>query len=470
MGDHRHSGKQRGRAVGRVAAVAAVGFYGSDGGDGAGAARPDPAERAALARGGMGADRQPVLGLGRACGRVGRAGGLRRGEGRAERADADHRRRARARQRQGQRHVPRLGAHRHRSSVDVAVRGERQRADEVGVEMRSISGFEKLEYKPSEDTVQRIAKALRFPLEFFYQEEELQTIDSGAASFRSLSKMSAAQRDMALYSGALTITLNQAIERRFELPVSNLPDLRDSDPEAAAASLRRHWGIGELPIKNMIHLLEANGVRVFSLAIDAAEVDAFSMWREQKPFVFLNTLKNTERSRFDAAHELGHLVMHRHGSPNGGQEIERAANDFAAAFLMPSGSVLGYAPKFISIDVLLQLKKIWGVSISALTYRMHKLGLLTEWQYRELFVQISRRGYRKSEPESLPRETSQILGKVFTALRKEGVAKSDIAAELHVADEELDEMVFGLVLNAVKKGAGQETKPARAKPDLHLVS
>jgi Zn-dependent peptidase ImmA (M78 family)/DNA-binding XRE family transcriptional regulator len=343
-------------------------------------------------------------------------------------------------------------------------------ADEVGVEMRSISGFEKLEYKPSEDTVQRIAKALRFPLEFFYQEEELQTIDSGAASFRSLSKMSAAQRDMALYSGALTITLNQAIERRFELPVSNLPDLRDSDPEAAAASLRRHWGIGELPIKNVIHLLEANGVRVFSLAIDAAEVDAFSMWREQKPFVFLNTLKNTERSRFDAAHELGHLVMHRHGSPNGGQEIERAANDFAAAFLMPSGSVLGYAPKFTSIDVLLQLKKIWGVSISALTYRMHKLGLLTEWQYRELFVQISRRGYRKSEPESLPRETSQILGKVFTALRKEGVAKSDIAAELHVADEELDEMVFGLVLNAVKKGAGQETKPARAKPDLHLVS
>lgn len=343
-------------------------------------------------------------------------------------------------------------------------------AGEIDVEMRSISGFEKLEFKPSDDTVQRIAKALRFPLDFFYQEEELQTIDSGAASFRSLSKMSAAQRDMALYSGALTITLNQAIEKRFELPFPNLPDLRDSDPEAAAASLRRHWGIGELPIKNMIHLLEANGVRVFSLAIDAAEVDAFSMWREQKPFVFLNTLKNTERSRFDAAHELGHLVMHRHGSPNGGQEIERAANDFAAAFLMPPGSVLGYAPKFTSIDVLLQLKKIWGVSISALTYRMHKLGLLTEWQYRELFVQISRRGYRKSEPESLPRETSQILGKVFTALRKEGVAKSDIAAELHVTDEELDEMVFGLVLNAVKRGAGQEVKPARSKPDLHLVS
>ena len=136
---------------------------------------------------------------------------------------------------------------------------------------------------------------------------------------------------------------------------------------------------------------------------------------------------------------------------------------------MPRSSVLGYAPKFISIDALLQLKKIWGVSISALTYRMHRLELLTEWQYRELFMQISQRGYRKKEPESLPRETSQILAKVFAALRSEGVAKSDIAAELHVADADLDEMVFGLVLNSVKTGVSQEARPERGKPNLQLV-
>ena len=161
--------------------------------------------------------------------------------------------------------------------------------------------------------------------------------------------------------------------------------------------------------------------------------------------------------------------MHRHGSPNGGQEIERAANDFASAFLMPPGSVLGYAPKFISVDALLQLKKVWGVSISALTYRMHRLGMLTEWQYRELFVQISQRGYRKSEPESLPRETSQILAKVFAALRDEGVVKSDIAAELHVAEEDIDEMVFGLILNAVAGGDAPEIGKAREKPRLYVV-
>ena len=342
-------------------------------------------------------------------------------------------------------------------------------AQAIGVDLRSVSAFEKNEFNPSEETIQKIADALRFPLSFFMQEVELQTIDSGAASFRSLSKMSAAQRDMALYSGALTVTLNSAIEQRFELPEPTLPDFRDSEPEAAAASLRRHWGLGEQPIKNMIHLLEANGVRVFSLAIDAAEVDAFSMWREQKPFVFLNTLKQSERSRFDSGHELGHLVLHRHGSPNGGQEIEKAANEFASAFLMPRSSVLAYAPKFVTLDGLIQLKKLWGVSVSALAYRMHGLGLLTEWQYREMFMQIARRGYRKTEPESLPRETSQVLAKVFSALRTEGVAKSDIATELHVSEEDLNEMVFGLVLNTVKNGKLQTTPTKRAAPALRLV-
>lgn len=51
------------------------------------------------------------------------------------------------------------------------------------------------------------------------------------------------------------------------------------DDSAVATTLRRHWGLGEQPIKKMIHLLEVNGVRVFSLVIDAVEVDAFSMWR-----------------------------------------------------------------------------------------------------------------------------------------------------------------------------------------------
>ncbi|MET9565773.1 ImmA/IrrE family metallo-endopeptidase [Streptomyces tauricus] len=74
--------------------------------------------------------------------------------------------------------------------------------------------------------------------------------------------------------------------------------------------VRTRWDLGQAPAPNMVHLLEAHGVRVFSLPPDSLEVDAFAVWRSGVPFVFLHTLKTVERARFFAAHELGHLVMH----------------------------------------------------------------------------------------------------------------------------------------------------------------
>jgi Zn-dependent peptidase ImmA (M78 family)/DNA-binding XRE family transcriptional regulator len=274
-------------------------------------------------------------------------------------------------------------------------------AEAIGVESRSISGYEKGEFSPDPDKRALLAKVLRFPATFF-SGDDLEPLSPDTASFRALSKMTAGQRDMALGAGTIALLLNEWIEERFDLPAANLPDLsRDAGPEAAAASMRQLWGLGELPVKNMVHQLESKGVRVFSLAIDAAEVDAFSMWHDGTPFVFLNTLKSVEHSRFDAAHELGHLVLHRHGEPQG-QEAEREAHAFAAAFLMPRGSVLAHAPRFATVGHLVKLKKYWTVSVVAPAYRLHALGALSEWHYRQLYIEISTRGYRKNEPRRRP--------------------------------------------------------------------
>jgi len=114
-------------------------------------------------------------------------------------------------------------------------------------------------------------------------------------------------------------------------------------PRQQPGMLRQYWLLGERPIKNVAHLLEAKGVRVYSLMERNVEVDAFSLWRNDTPFIFINTRKSAEHSRFDAAHDLGHLVLHRHGGPRG-QNAEREAQAFAAAFLMPKSSVLAVAP------------------------------------------------------------------------------------------------------------------------------
>ncbi len=341
-------------------------------------------------------------------------------------------------------------------------------AASIGVELRSVSAYETGEFNPEPDRLTVIAHTLKFPQEFFFGDDiEEPAIDT--ASFRSLSKMTARQRDTALGSGAVAMLLSEWIEARFDLPPSDLPDLgRDANPESAAAAVRQAWGLGELPIKNMVHLLESKGVRVYSLAIDAVEVDAFSMWRRDRPFVFLNTLKSAEHGRFDAAHELGHLVLHRHAAPSG-QEAEQDANAFASALLMPPASVRAHAPRFATIDNLMRLKKVWGVSLAAMTYRLHKLDLLSEWHYRKLYIEISSRGYRKREPDGGPREVSQVLQKVFSALRAEGVSKEEIAEALRVHPTDIDELVFGLALTSLA-GIARRSEGSRSRPSLTLVS
>lgn len=340
-------------------------------------------------------------------------------------------------------------------------------AKQLRVDLRSITAYEKGEFPPSPEKLKQLADFLRFPVEFFFG-EDLDVPSTQAASFRSMSRMTAAKRDAALGAGALAFLLNDWIEAHFELPKADLLDLRDEEPEAAAAMLRQYWGIGERPIRNMVHLLEVKGVRIYSLAAQAVEVDAFSLWRGEKPFIFLNTLKTAEHGRFDAAHELGHLVLHRHGSPSG-QGAEKDANVFASAFLMPRGSVLSLSRRMFTLKHLIELKKSWIVSVAALNYRLHSVGVLSDWHYRTLCIEISKRGYRKSEPEGASRETSQILAKVFATLRDEGVSKAVVAEQIKLDVEELDRMVFGLILLGLDGGSSEGSSAPSMRPLLRVI-
>ncbi len=188
------------------------------------------------------------------------------------------------------------------------------------ISAKTITRLENGENEPDDPTVRRLCAALDYPIELFFRDDP-ETIDTGAVSFRSLTRMAAKDRDAAISAGTLGIELNGWVEERFSLPASNLPDLsHETDPETAAISLRQHWALGEKPIGNMVRLLETQGVRVFSLAEDTANVDAFSFWNDEKPFVFLNYFKTVERSIFDARTNLAtwsctNMVVRRRPDP-----------------------------------------------------------------------------------------------------------------------------------------------------------
>lgn len=343
-------------------------------------------------------------------------------------------------------------------------------AEKVGLTPRSISMFENKEGIPSDSTLALLAEKLSFPTSFFLQEDNVDLLNEDAVSFRSLSKMSATRKYAALNAGTIAIAFNEWIDKRFALPSVNLIDFEgSSDPEMVAIALRQHWGLGELAIGNMVHLLEANGVRVFSLAEDTVDVDAFSLWKDGTPFVFLNTKKSAERSRFDAAHELGHLILHKHAVPTG-VDVERDADRFASAFLMPASSVRASMTRLESVSTLIKAKKKWRVSLAALAYRMHKLGILSDWHYRTICIDMSSKGYTKTEPESIPREQSKVWGMIFDCLREDNISKEDISKDLDILPSEINTFVFGLILTDIaSENNVANVKLKKTPPYLKLV-
>ena len=320
---------------------------------------------------------------------------------------------------------------------------KKELAQRVGVDPRAVSGFEAGQYMPTDDNVRRIARTLGYPVEFF-DADDIELLDSDGVSFRSMTKMTARQRDAALAAGSLAFVLSDWVDQEFDLPDTDIPDFHGATPDVAAQSLRQHWRLGELPIKNMVHLLEAKGVRVFSLAENFMEVDAYSVWRGMRPFIFLNTTKSGERRRFDAAHELAHLVMHRHASPNG-LEAEKEAQAFAGAFLMPTASLKALGRVTPNLSYIMSLKKKWAVSSAAITVRLFEVGHLSYYHYNRLYVELSKKGYRSNEPHGIKPETSQVWQKVFAQLRREGLGVQSLADRLLLPIEEIVKLVFGLV-------------------------
>ena len=260
-------------------------------------------------------------------------------------------------------------------------------AERAGISPVTLSRIVNRKQEPDDSTAHALIRALEYPIDFFNLDEP-PLIRPDGVSFRSLASMRAFEREAALSAGSLAYEFADWVKRRFDLPDPDLLNLgkeHEFDPASTARMLRNHWAIGERPVGNIIAMLETKGIRVFSLAEDTRNVDAFSCWRGEEPYIFLNTQKSTEHSRFDAAHELGHLILHRHGGPNG-REAETQANRFASAFLMPHADVVASIPYVSSISQIVSAKKRWGVSAVALAYRLNRMDLLTEWQY----IQVNR--------------------------------------------------------------------------------
>ncbi len=342
-------------------------------------------------------------------------------------------------------------------------------AERTGIDRRTLSNYFAGEREPAGDILDRLTEVLEIDAAFLVG-SAVNLTEGGAVSFRSLARMSASIRDQARAQADLAWMLNDWIEQQFELPESRLPDLRgESTPEAASVELRRMWALGEGPIGNIVRLFESKGIRVYSLLVESTDLDAISMWKGSTPFVLLNSQKSAERNRFDAAHELGHLVLHRHALTKS-KDQEREADQFASAFLMPSQAINASVPGLPKLNDLIRVKRTWRVSVAALAYRLNQIGHLNEWHYRMIASEIGKKSYRTSEPEPTHYDESKLLPSLLGLLRDEGVSRSHIAEKLGLRPATLDRLLRGLMVTTLSRNDDEITTTNSSKSERpHLV-
>ncbi|ROP37506.1 helix-turn-helix domain-containing protein [Saccharothrix texasensis] len=320
-------------------------------------------------------------------------------------------------------------------------------ARKAGTSPASIGDYEHGRRQPRPATTARLTEALGFPPGFLEADD---VPDVEVAFTRPAAKR---QRDAAVGAARLAIGFDGWLTRAFTLPEPDVPTWEHPDPETAAEVLRARWGIPHRPAPNLVHLLEAHGVRVFSLPPDCAAVGPFSCRHAGTPYVFLDPTASPGQARVDAARELGRLTL---GPLTGAAE----AQTFATAFLLPRAGVLAAVSRGPLTEQVVAHSATWHVDPVDLAHRLRELGLLTRPQHATVCAQLARRAAGMAH-----RETSQLLTKVFRALRAQGTTPHGVARELLLDVEELNGLVFGLVLTALP-GEGGSAGAARANLTL----
>lgn len=309
-----------------------------------------------------------------------------------------------------------------------------------GITAASISQFENGHTRPSPQTLDRIAGTLAVPVGFFARRRH-DSAQAPEAFFRSLRSTSLADRRRARALAGLVHELVLELEDHVTLPEYDVPWVQpadDSGIERVAGDLRRDWGVPRGPIDNVVRTLELHGLVTARFRVDAAQVDAFSVPYPDRPVVVLGADKgHRDRSRFDAAHELGHLVMHRNVEP-GSKAVETQAHKFAAAFLMPAEDIAAVLPSRADWPRLLQLKATWHVSLAALLKRSNTLGRMSDGAYLQGVKAMSARGWRTNEPFDLGApEVPVLLPAAVRAASKVGVTLDELSSSVGLPMDQL---------------------------------
>ncbi len=333
----------------------------------------------------------------------------------------------------------------------------------IGVSRQAVSTYELGEKSPDVQVLSKMSQELRQPIAFFTKEVR-PTFGAHRPNFFRKKGPDTKRRNLACGVLAEWLSSSAAVFDAFaNYPKVDLPQFEPADAvtgaysedeiEAIAEKVRQHFGLGLGPISNVLRLVESKGVLACRYILKGENVEAFSFWSGSKPFIFLSSDKGSAaRARFDVAHELFHLCAHKWVGEDDLedekrlQQIEREADKFAGAFLLPKKS---FPLEVFSsrAESFIDLKARWKVSIQAMVYRCKDLGLFDDRQITNLHKQISYKKWRTSEPldtgdKAIPLEVPILLKRVAEVVLQSGRYQEDeMKAALGLSDNALEQLL-----------------------------
>lgn len=351
----------------------------------------------------------------------------------------------------------------------------------VGVTRQAISQYEMGTGSPRPEVMKKIAETLNIPERRFVL--PINRSESRTVFYRSMNAATKTARARAQARYGWLREMVDYLRGFVEFPKVNFPDFKlpvnptsisYEEIEELATETRRFWDAGDGPIGNIVWLLENNGTIVARDELAAHTLDAFSEFvrDEMTPYVILGSDKaSAVRSRFDAAHELGHLILHRNidhtrlANTTDFKLIEDQAFRFAGAFLLPEKA---FAQDLYSatLDSLKNLKPKWRVSIGAMIKRAANLELISEDKAQRLWIQRSRLGWNKKEPldDQMPIEEPRLLLRGFEfRLNEKAEEQSLILAELALAANDVE------ALSGLPAGSFKESPAQISEPTVHIL-
>jgi Zn-dependent peptidase ImmA (M78 family)/transcriptional regulator with XRE-family HTH domain len=289
---------------------------------------------------------------------------------------------------------------------------------DIDVTQAAIARIEQNLLTPSDELVQRLARKLNFPVQFFHESSEFE-FPLGSLLFRCLKGLKSKDRTQIVQTAWAGFKLFNFLARRLRMAPSSFPRISTTDPVEATQVLRSALGIEpDKPIRNFINKLEKAGVVVISIPLEIHGHDGFSLWIQDRPVIVLTSGKPGDRQRRTAGHESIHLSSH-YAVSGDLDAMEKEADELTSELFLPEHVIREEIKLPVTLSSLAELKPRWGVSIASLVERSFRLGIITANQRKYLWKQISINKWNKNEPFPIEPEKPRALQKMTEMLYTE---------------------------------------------------